>query len=208
MKTKLSLIKINLAAAAALLCITAAPPLYSSADLSISGSYLNAGDEGSLYGGGMIFSFDLEWLYIQENIHPLISAYYLGGKENGGGKEEISRSYVPVAAGVEYLRPLYALPLSIKVSGGGGAGYFRKEEPARYGPFTDYSKTMSNSATAPFLFLNAGVQYTLSQRVALFFDTGYHYSFMKEEWMSDPFAGVQVNAGFRIAVAGMNRALE
>jgi hypothetical protein len=86
MKTKLSLIKINLAAAAALLFITAASPLYSSADLSISGSYLNAGDEGSLYGGGMIFSIDLEWLYIHENIHPIISAHYLGGRENGGEK--------------------------------------------------------------------------------------------------------------------------
>jgi len=208
MKTKLSLIKINLAAAVALLCITAASPLYSSADLSISGSYLNAGDEGSLYGSGMIFSFDLEWLHIQENIHPFISAYYLGGMENSGEKEEISRSYIPVAGGVEYLRSLYGLPLSVKISGGGGAGYFRKEEPARYGPFTDYSKTMSNSATAPFLFLNAGVQYTLSQRVALFLDAGYHYSFIKEEWMSDPFAGIQVNVGFRIAVAGMNRELE
>jgi len=208
MKTKLSLIKINLAAAAALLFITAASPLYSSADLSISGSYLNAGDEGSLYGGGMIFSFDLEWLHIQENIHPFISAYYLGSMENSGEKEEISRSYIPVAGGVEYLRSLYGLPLSVKISGGGGAGYFRKEEPARYGPFTDYSKTMSNSATAPFLFLNAGVQYTLSQRVALFLDAGYHYSFIKEEWMSDPFAGIQVNVGFRIAVAGMNRELE
>jgi len=208
MKTKLSLIKINLAAAAALLFITAASPLYSSADLSISGSYLNAGDEGSLYGGGMIFSIDLEWLYIHENIHPFISAHYLGGRENGGEKDEISRSYVPVAAGLEYLYPVYNTPLTIKLSGGGGAGYFRKEEPARYGAFTDYSKTMSNSATAPFLFLNAGVQYTLSQRAALFLDAGYHYSFIKEDWISDPFAGVQINAGFRIAVAGMNRELE
>ncbi len=208
MKTKLSFIKINLAAAVAMLCITAASPLYSSADLSLSGAYFNAGDEGALYGGGVIFSVDIDSRYIPENICPFISAYYLGSKENGGEKDEISRSYVPVGVGVEYLRPLYSSPLSLKIAGGGGAGYFRKEEPARFGAFTDYSKTMSNSATAPFLFINAGVQYTLSQRMSLFAEAGYHYSFMKEEWSSDPFAGIQVNAGFRIAVAGKNKELE
>lgn len=200
--------KKNLAAAVALLCITAASPLYSSADLSLAGSYFNAGDEGALYGGGMIFSINFDSRYWPDDLYPFLSAYAFGSKENGGDKEEIARTYVPAAAGLEYLYQISDLPLYLKIAGGGGAGYFRKEEPAKFGVFTDYSKTESNSATAPFLFMNAGIQYTASQRVSFFADAGYHYSFMKEDWMSDPLAGIQVNAGFRIAVAGKNRDLE
>ncbi len=131
-----------------------------------------------------------------------------GSKENEGDKEEIARTYVPAAAGLEYRYQVSDLPLNLKIAGGGGEGYFRKEEPAKYGVFTDYSKTESNSATAPFLFLNAGIQYTASQRVSFFADAGYLYSFMKEEWASDPFGGFQVNVGFSIAVAGKNRELD
>lgn len=208
MKTKFSVIKIKTVAITILLCGISSSFLYPSADISMSGSYMDLGDEGPLFGGGMYFTRYIDSKFMPENFSILLSALYLGGEKNGGEMKEVVRVYVPAAARIEYLHPVYDLPVKIKICGGGGAGYFRKEEPARYGAFVDYSKTMSNSSTAPFLFMNAGVLYMASQRISFFADAGYHYSFMKEEWMSEPLAGVQINAGVRIAVAGINRELE
>lgn len=206
MKIKFSILKLLIIFI--LFCGISPSTVYSSADMSVSGSYMDLGGEGALYGGGIIFSRDIDSRYIPENFSIFLSTFYMGSTENGGEMKEVARAYVPAAAGIEYLYPLYDLPLRLKISGGGGAGYFRKEEPVRYGVFIDYSRTMSNSSTAPFLFMNAGVLYTVSQRISFFADAGYHYSFMKEKWMSDPLAGVQINAGVRISVAGINRELE
>lgn len=207
MKTKLNDILIIIAAVF-MFCGVISSPLFSSANVSLSGSYLDTGKEGSLYGGGVVFSREMATRYIPDNLYIILSAMVLSGTENGGEMNEIVRAYVPVGAGVEYLYPLYNIPLNLKISGGGGVGYFRKDEPARFGAFIDYSKTMTHSATAPFIFMNAGVSYIVSQRVSVFADAGYHYSLMQEEWMSDPLAGIQINAGVTIAVTGMNRELE
>ncbi len=194
----------------AILCLLGfiSAPVYSSVDIGLSGSYLDTGKEGALYGAGVFFSSGIESRYIPDNLYFILSASYLAGRENPGEMDEIVRVYAPVAAGIEYLYPLYSLPLQLKFSGGAGEGYFRKEEPARYGAFVDYSKTMSNSDTAPFLFFNAGLNYTVNQRLSVFADAGYHYSFMNADWLSEPVAGIQINAGVTIAVTGLNRDLD
>lgn len=207
MKMQLSQIIIKSAVLFLLIGIISAP-VYSSADIGLSGSYFDTGKEGPLYGAGVFFTKDLESRFIPDNFYFILSASFMSGIDNRGEMDEVVRVYAPVAAGIEYLQPVNSLPLQLKFSGGAGEGYFRKDEPARYGAFVDYSKTMSNSDTAPFLFFNAGVNYIVNQRLSVFADAGYHYSFISADWLSEPVAGIQINAGVTIAVTGLNRELQ
>lgn len=173
----------------------------------IDGTYIDLGDEGSVYGAGLSFLWDMPRYFDNERIFFYINTTFAYSVEDKDEITETVRTYVPVSAGIEYRYQILHIPLYITGSAGAGASYFEKQGPAYYGPFIDPSKTQIDTAYGVYADLMLGVNYVLSGNIAVFGRGGYQMSFYDEDNIESP-AGFKCNLGFRIPIAGSFRSLE
>lgn len=182
-------------------------PLKAAVLTDISGAYIDLGDEGSVYGAGLSFLWDMPRYFDNEKIFFYINSTFAYSVENKDEITETVRTYVPVSAGVEYRYQVLQIPLYITGSAGAGASYFEKQGPAYYGPYMDPSKTRIDTAYGAYADLMLGINYVLSRNAAVFGRGGYQISFYDEDNIESP-AGFQFILGFRIPISGSFRSLD
>lgn len=174
-------------------------PLNSAIFTDINGTYIDLGKEKSVYGGGVTFLWDMPDYFDSKNVLFYINSTFAYSNENKDEPAETVRTYVPASAGFELRYQILQIPLYITGSAGAGVSYFRKEGPAFYGPYMDPSKTSIDTAFGPYADVMFGLNYVMSQRIAVFAKGGYQRSFFDEENIETP-AGFQFATGLRMAI--------
>lgn len=176
---------------------------------SLYGTSFKLGNEGTLYGGGLMISGPLPVRNILPGINTFFNSAFTSKLENANEPEETVRLYIPFTAGFEYSRQIMSSRAYALFSGGIGAYYFRMERPKHYGTFINYSETETINTWGPLGTVNLGGLYVLNQRAAFFLNAGYGISYFHEKRIEDTFpAGYCLNAGIRIAITGKNRSLD
>jgi hypothetical protein len=134
-----------------------------------------------------------------EKVLFYINGTYAAGKDNEDSASEKVLTYVPVSAGFEYRHQVYTLPLYITGTAGAGVSYFEKEIKT--------SETRIHSAFGPYYSVMIGLNYVLSQHIALFAQTGYQASVYNNDEIDSP-AGIQFRMGVRIPISGSHRSFD
>ncbi len=172
----------------------------------INGTYIDLGSEGGVTGGGLTFLWDMPRFFDNDKVLFYINSTFAFSQKDKDKPKETLRTYMPISAGFEYRYRVLDIPLYVTGSAGAGASYFRKEGPLYVGPFIDPSKTQIDSASGPYGDFMLGLNYVLSQNVALFARGGYQISFYNNDKIESP-SGFQFIAGLRIPISGSNRGL-
>jgi len=182
-----------------MISLSSIQPLNAAIFTDINETYIDLGKEKSVYGGGLTFMWDMPGFFDSKNVLFYINSTFAYSNENKDEPDETVRTYVPSSAGFELRYQILQIPLYITGSAGAGVSYFKKEGPVYYGPYMDPSKTQTDTAFGPYADVMLGLNYVMSQRIAVFAKGGYQRSFYNEENMETP-AGFQFAAGVRIAI--------
>lgn len=178
-------------------------------DVSLYGTSFKLGDEGTLYGGGLMISAPVPVRNLLPGINIYFDTAFTSKLDDADEPEETLRLYIPFSAGLEYSYQIMSSRTYALFSTGIGAYYFKMDRPKHYGAFINYSETETINTWGPLGTINLGFLYVLSQRTALFLNAGYRISYFDEKRIEDTFpAGYCLNAGVRIAITGKNRSLD
>jgi len=189
-----------------LVSILSAQPLKAALFIDINGEYIDLGDEGSVYGSGISFLWDMPRYFDNDKLLFYINSTYAYSSEYKDEPSETVRTYVPLTAGFEYRYRILPIPLYVTGSAGAGASYFKREGPVYYGPFMDPSKTQIDTAFGPYADVMVGLNYILTQNLSVSAKGGYQLSRYNEDNIESP-AGLRFTAGLRYALSGGIRSL-
>ncbi len=175
-----------------------------SARISIdaAGAYTGAGDAENQMGGatGVVVN-------MSEEFAAFLRTGYTTATKNSNDPRETVYGFVPTIIGIEYRQPVMNMPLYWTLSGGAGLSYIYVNRPKHYGSYIDFSESETLRDYGIGVAAWAGMLYDATQRISLFVQAGYHYSYFQGDFSDYDVQGVQVLAGVRLNVIGRNRPL-
>ncbi|PKL17080.1 MAG: hypothetical protein CVV49_12765 [Spirochaetae bacterium HGW-Spirochaetae-5] len=181
-------------------------PLKADILTDLNGTIIDLGDEGTVTGGGLTFLWDMPRYFDNDKVLFYINTTFAFSLKDKDKPKETVRSYIPVSAGFEYRYRVLNIPLYVTGSAGAGVSYFKKEGPLYIGSVMDPSKTQIDSDSGPYGDLMLGLNYVLSQNIALFARGGYQISLYNDDKIKSP-SGFLFNTGVRIPIFGNHRSL-
>lgn len=180
----------------------------SSVFLDITGIYTDTGTNGNLPGIGLTVNSAAPLEQYLDNTKLYVSLYAAGISKNRGNPSEEDITFLPLAAGVRYSYPVMNIPLFLELSAGAGAAFMMRQGPEHYGPYTDQSETRTDIGVGIHFELLAGVNYRISQPVAVMFQGGYHFTRFFSSRLPSDASGWQFNLGISCTISGKGKELD
>ncbi len=170
--------------------------------IEAAGAYTGAGDAENQLGGSAGIVLDMS-----DSFAAFLRTGYTTATEYSNDPRETVYGFVPTVLGVEYRQAVMNMPLYWTVAGGAGISYIYVNRPKHYGSYIDFSESETLRDYGIGVAAWAGMLYDATQRISLFVQAGYHYSYFQGDFSDYDVQGFQVLAGVRLNVIGLNRPL-